>query len=140
MKEVTKTMTVFEAEDGTCFENAENCARYEDQLRCVDFFKVFYNPDLTETGNFTSYSYFAVYSRYGYSMAILEEYWRNELKRSIIGPSVMGYGLQLHCRITDVEHQDVDVNKLTVLSPIELDWYPKDKVPYFNYMKEWGLK
>lgn len=140
MKEVTKTITVFEAEDGTCFENAENCTRYEDQLRCVDFFKVFYNPDLTETGNFNSYTYFAVYSKFGYSKAILEEYWRKELKRSFIGPSVMGYGLQLHCYITIVERPEVDVKKLTVLSPIELDWYPKDKVQYFDYMKAWDLK
>lgn len=140
MKEVTKTMTVYEADDGTCFENAENCARYEDQLRCVDFFKAFYNPDLTETGGFTSYAYFAVYSKYGYSKAILEEYLRKEMKMSIIGPSVMGYGLQLHYRIADVERSEVDVKKLTVLSPIELDWYSRDKIPYFNYMKEWGLK
>lgn len=140
MKEVTKTMTVFEAEDGTCFENAENCTRYEDQLKCVDFFKVFYNPDLTETGNFTSYAYFAVYSKYGYSKAILEEYLKKELDWNLIGPSVMGYGLQLHYYITDVERSEVDVKKLTVLSPIELDWYSKNKVQYFNYIKEWNLK
>ena len=140
MKEITKTITVFEAEDGTCFEKAENCTRYEDQLRCVEFFKVFYNPDLSETGNFVSYAYFAVYSKYGYNKAILEEYWRKELKRSVIGPSVMGYGLQLHCYVTIVERSEVDEKKLTVLSPIELDWYPKNKVTYFDYMKAWDLK
>lgn len=140
MKEVTKTMTVFEAEDGTCFENAENCARYEDQLRCVEFFKVSYNPDLTETGNFNSHAYFAVYSRCGYNKAILEQYLRKELDWDLIGPSVMGYGLQLHYYITDVKRSEADVKKMTILSPIELDWYPKDKVTYFNYMQEWGLK
>lgn len=141
MKEVTKTITVFEAEDGTCFEKKEECERYEDQLRCVEFFKVSYNPDLTETGNFNSHTYFVVYSRFGYNKEILEEYWRKELKKPIIGPSVMGYGLQLHCYITDVKRSEVDVKKLTsVLSPIELDEYPKDKFAYFDYKKEWGLK
>ena len=47
MKEVTKTITVFEAKDGTCFDKKENCERYEDLLSCVEFFKVSYNPDLT---------------------------------------------------------------------------------------------
>lgn len=140
MKEVTKTITVFEAEDGTCFDKKENCERYEDQLKNVDFFKVSYNPDLTETGYFNSHRYFAVYSKYGYGRAILEEYLRKEMKMSIIGPSVMGCGLQLHYHITDVERSEIDLKRLTILSPIELDWYSREKIPYFNYMKEWGLK
>ena len=140
MKEVTKTITMFEALDGTCFDKKENCKRYEDQLKCVEFFKVSYNPDLTETGNFMSHTYFAVYSKYGYNKAILEEYMRKETNRSIIGPSVMGYGLQLHYYITKVERLEIDLKRLTVLSPIELYWYSKDKVQYFDYMKKWGLK
>ena len=108
--------------------------------RIAIFFKVFYNPDLTETGNFNSYTYFAVYSRFGYSKAILEQYLKKELDWNLVGPSVMGYGLQLHYYVTIVERPEVDVKKLTVLSPIELDWYPKDKVQYFDYMKVWDLK
>ena len=140
MKEVKKTITVFEAEDGTCFDKKENCERYEDQLRNVDFFKLSYNPDLNETGRFQSTVYFAVYSIYGYGKAIFEEYLRKEMKRPIIGPSIMGYGLQLHYHITDVERSQVDLKHMIVLSPIELERYPKDKVQYFNYMKEWDLK
>ena len=140
MKEVTKTITVFEAKDGTCFEKKENCERYEDQLRCVEYFKVSYNPDLTETGNLNSIRYFVVYSRFGYNKAILEQYLRKELDWDLIGPSVMGYGLQLHYYITEINRPFVDTKNLTVLSPVELDWYSKDKVPYFDYMKEWGLK
>ena len=140
MKEVTKTITVFEALDGTCFDKKENCERYEDQLRCVEYFKVSYNPDLTETGNFNSHIYFAVYSRSGYNKAILEQYLQKEMDWDLIGPSVMGYGLQLHYYIVDTEHSKVDVKKLTILSPIELDLYPKGKAPYFDYMKKWGLK
>lgn len=140
MKEVTKTITVFEALDGTCFDKKENCERYEDQLKCVQFFKVSYNPDLTETGNFNSHTYFVVYSRFGYNEAILEQYLRKELDWDLVGPSVMGYGLQLHYYITDITRNDIDVKKLTILSPVELDWYSKDKVQYFDYMKEWGLK
>ena len=140
MKEIEKTITVFEALDGTCFDNKDNCERYEDQLRCVEFFKVSYNPDLTETGNLNSHTYFAVYSRCGYNKAILEQYLRKELDWDLIGPSVMGYGLQLHYYITEINRPFVDTKNLTVLSPVELDWYSKDKVPYFDYMKEWGLK
>lgn len=140
MKEVTKTITVFEAEDGTCFDKKENCERYEDQLRCVKFFKVSYNPDLTNTGNFNSHLYFAVYSRFGYNEAILEQYLRKIFDWDLIGPSVMGYGLQLHYFITDVKRPQVDPKYLTILSPVELDWYSRDKIPYFNYMTEWGLK
>ena len=140
MKEIEKTSTVFEALDGTCFDNKGNCERYEDQLRCVEFFKVSYNPDLTETGNLNSHTYFVVYSRCGYNKAILEQYLRKELDWDLIGPSVMGYGLQLHYYITEINRPFVDTKNLTVLSPVELDWYSKDKVPYFDYMKEWGLK
>lgn len=140
MKEVTKTITVFEAEDGTHFDKKENCERYEDQLRCVEFFKVSYNPDLTETGNFNSHTYFAVYSRFGYNKAILEQYLRNVMEWDLIGPSVMGYGLQLHYFITKITRNEVDVKNLTILSPVELDWYPQNRSHYFDYMSEWGLK
>ena len=140
MKEVTKTITVFEAEDGTHFDKKENCERYEDQLRSVEFFKVSYNPDLTETGNFNSHTYFAVYSRFGYNKAILEQYLRNVMEWDLIGPSVMGYGLQLYYFITKIKRNEVDVKNLTILSPLELDWYPQNRSHYFDYMSEWGLK
>ena len=140
MKDVTKTITVFEAEDGTHFDKKENSERYEDQLRCVEFFKVSYNPDLTETGNFNSHTYFAVYSRFGYNKAILEQYLRNVMEWDLIGPSVMGYGLQLHYFITKIKRNEVDVKNLTILSPVELDWYPQNRSHYFDYMSEWGLK
>ena len=140
MKEVTKTITVFEAEDGTHFDKKENCERYEDQLRSVEFFKVSYNPDLTETGNFNSHTYFVVYSRFGYNKAILEQYLRKVMDWDLIGPSVMGYGLQLHYFITNITRNDINVKNLTILSPVELDWYPQNRNPYFDYMKEWELK
>ncbi len=140
MKEIEKTITVWEAEDGTTFEVKENCERYEDQLRCVEFFKVSYNPDLTETGNFNSHTYFVVYSRFGYNKAILEQYLRNVMEWDLIGPSVMGYGLQLHYYITNINRPDIDTKNLTILSPTELDWYPQNRSHYFDYMKEWGLK
>lgn len=140
MKEVTKTITVFEAEDGTYFEKKKNCERYEDQLRCTEFFKVSSNPDLTETGNFNSIEYFAAYSKFGYNKAILEQYLRKELDWDLVGPSVMGYGLQLHYYITDITRNDIDIKNLTVLSPVELDWYPQNRSIYFDYMSEWGLK
>lgn len=140
MKEVTKTITVFEALDGTCFDKKENCERYEDQLRNTECFKVSYNPDLTETGNFNSTRYFAVYSIFGYNKAILEQYLQKVMGWELIGPSVMGYGLQLHYYITDITRDDIDTKTLTVLSPIELDWCPQNRSHYFDYMKEWGLK
>ena len=138
MKEVTKTITMFEAEDGTCFDKKEICEKYEEQLKCVDFFKVHYNPDLTETGNFNSTLYFAVYSKYGCNKAILEEYLRKVLDWDLIGPSVMGYGLQLHYHITRAERSEVDVKKLTILSPFELIWFPG--CHNYDYMHAWGLK
>jgi hypothetical protein len=140
MKEIEKTITVFEALDGTCFDKKENCERYEDQLRNTECFKVSYNPDLTETGNFNSTRYFAVYSRFGYNKAILEQYLRKVMGWDLIGPSVMGYGLQLHYYITEINRTFIDTKKLTVLSPVELDWYSNEKYHYFDYMKEWGLK
>ena len=140
MKEIEKTITVFEAEDGVCFDNKENCERYEDQLRCTEFFKVSYNPDLTETGNFNSTRYFVVYSIFGYNKAILEQYLQKVMGWDLIGQSVMGYGLQLHYYITNVKRSEIDLKTLTVLSPIELDWYPQNRSHYFHYMKEWGLK
>lgn len=140
MKEVTKTITMFEALDGTCFNKKENCERYEDQLRNTECFKVSYNPDLTETGNFQSTAYFAVYSKYGCHKAILEQYLRKVMHWYLVGPSVMGYGLQLHYYITNITRDVIDTKKLTVLSPIELDWCPENNTNYYNYMSEWGLK
>lgn len=140
MKEVTKTITMFEALDGTCFHDKGNCERYEEQLRGVEFFKVSYNPDLTETGNFNNHRWFAVYSKFGYNEAILEQYLTNVLEWDLIGPSVMGYGLQLHYFITKIKRNDIDTKNLTVLSPITLDWYSAEKFHYFDYMSEWGLK
>ena len=58
----------------------------------------------------------------------------------LIGPSVMGYGIQLHYSIVDIMRSEIDLKKLTVLSPIELEWYPIGKIPYYNYISEWGLK
>jgi hypothetical protein len=58
----------------------------------------------------------------------------------LIGPSVMGYGLQLHYYITETNRPFIDTKKLTVLSPVELDWYSNEKYHYFDYMKKWGLK
>ena len=95
---------------------------------------------MTETAKFMSTSYFAVYSKYGYNKAILEEYMRKETKRPIVGPSVMGYGLQLHYYITNVERSEIDLERFTILSPIELDWYSDKKYKYYDYMTEWGLK
>ena len=140
MKQITKTITVWEAEDGTTFEDKKNCERYEDQLKCVQFFRVSYNPDLTETGNFKTHTYFVVYSRCGYNKAILEQYLRKVMDWDLIGPSVMGYGLQLHYYITDINRSEIDTKNLTVLSPVELDWYPQNRSHYFDYMKERGLK
>ena len=140
MKEIEKTITVFEALDGTCFDKKENCERYEEQLKCVEFFKVSYNPDLTETGNLNSHTYFAVYSKYGYNKAILEQYLLKVLDWDLIGPSVMGCGLQLHCYITEISRPEIDTKNLTVLSPVELDWYQQNRYIYFDYMKEWELK
>lgn len=140
MKEVTKTITVFEALDGTYFDKKENCERYEDQLRNVEFFKVSYNPDLTETGNFNSHTYFAVYSRFGYNKAILEQYLQKELNWNLVGPSVMGYGLQLHYYITDITRNNIDIKNLTVLSPLALDWYSVERYHYFDYMKKWEIR
>ena len=140
MKEVTKTITVFEAEDGTHFDKKENCERYEDILKNTEFFKVYYNPDLTETGNFNSTRYFAVYSKHGYHKAILEQYLQKVMEWDLVGPSVMGYGLQLHYYIREVDRSEIDLKTLTVLSPIELDWYPQNRSHYFDYMKEWMFK
>ena len=140
MKEIEKTIIVYEALDGTSFDKKENCERYEDLLRCVEFFKVSYNPDLTETGNFNSHTYFAVYSRCGYNKAILEQYLRKVMDWDLVGPSVMGCGLQLHYYITEINRPFIDTKNLTVLSPVELDWFPQNRSHYYDYMKEWGLK
>lgn len=140
MKEIEKTITVFEAQDGTCFDKKYNCEKYEDQLRNTKYFKVSYNPDLTETGNFNRVIHFAVYSKYGYNKSILEQYLQKVMGWDLIGPSVMGYGIQLHYSIVDIMRSEIDLKKLTVLSPIELEWYPIGKIPYYNYISEWGLK
>lgn len=95
---------------------------------------------MIENGKFMNTSYFAVYSKYGYNEAILQEYTRKETKWPIVGPSVMGYGLQLNYFITKVECSEIDLERLTILSPIELDCYSYKKYKYYDYITEWGLK
>ena len=141
MKKVTKTIEIWEAIDGTCFDNIGDCEQYEAQLKNIKYFKVDCCPDLTETGYFNKHIYFMVYSRYGYQYNILENYLRNELKMTSIGPSVMGYGLQLHYLITELTRNDIVFDRIdTILSPIEIDNYSCKKYKYFDYMSKWGLK
>jgi hypothetical protein len=150
MKEEQKLLTVYIADDGTEFTDRKNCEAYELQCSKIRYFCVHHTPDLTQTGDFTRRTYYMVFSWFGCWQDILDEYLRSELKMKKIGPSVMGYGLQVNYIIEKLEGMNKDnitelisTNRpLKILSPIELNMSPKssDNIQYINYMKIWNLK
>lgn len=65
-KEITKTIYI--ANDGKEFLTKEDCEQHErfveEILSRIKYFCIRYNPDLTETGNFSHKIYVAVFSKH----------------------------------------------------------------------------
>lgn len=152
MKKETKMMDVYVAEDGKEFANEEDCSKYEDGLKDkanIRYFRVLCNPDLTETGWFTSEIPVAVLSKHGLHSGIVANWCVKKKKIPIIGVGVQGYGFQNHFEIQQISEADYFSSEngkkigrgryqqeRVFLSPRAVEDFPLN----YDYIKEWGFK
>ncbi|GGN66434.1 hypothetical protein [Oceanobacillus indicireducens] len=68
-----KEMTVYIAKDGKKFFSEEQAKRHEEMLSNTKAYKVFYSPDLTETGNLGKVGYLIVQANWSHDL--WAEYW-----------------------------------------------------------------
>lgn len=152
MQEKMITKTVYVAKDGKEFLGKEECLKYEEfldrVLSNIQYFSIFCDPDLNETGGFTREIHVAVYSVHSFHKEIAFEW---ALKRfSYLGVSVQGWGWQPYFSIKEITKEKYMSIELTdfnnrhcnksqekvFLSPKKVDGFPEN----FDYVKEWGFK
>jgi hypothetical protein len=144
MKSKEVTTTVYIADDGKEFLTENECKTYEKEvlqnLKWVKYFRVKYNPDLTETGNYQNEFYVAVYSRYGFHKNLLFMYLIEERGFHVLQQGVMGYGFMQSFKIITVGKTEFEQSKYDVqsifLSPMSLEGFP----PNVDYMVKWNFK
>lgn len=152
MQEKMITKTVYVAQDGKEFSGKEECLKYEkfleEVLSKIEYFSIFCDLDLTETGEFTREIHVAVYSERYFHKEIAFEW---ALKRfGYLGVGVQGYGWQPHFSINKISKKQymslevTDFNKRhhnksqekIFLSPKKIEGFPE----IFNYVEAWGFK
>lgn len=151
MQEKTITMTVYVAQDGKEFLGKEECLKYEklleEVLSNIQYFSVFCDPDLTETGGFTREILVAVYSTRYFHKEIAFEWALRRL--GYLEKGVQGYGWQPYFsigKITKEQYMSLEVTEFNkrhynkvqekvFLSPKRIDGFPEN----FDYVKTWGF-
>lgn len=153
MKKETRMMDVYVAEDGKEFANEADCSKYEDGVlrdkKNIRYFRVFCDPDLTETGCMMTEIPVAVLSEYGCHSGIVANWCVRYKKLPIIGQGVQGWGFQEHFRIMQMSEADYfsseNGKKVSTgcwqsarvfLSPRPVDGYPLN----YDYITEWKFK
>lgn len=94
--------TVYEASDGKQFISKDDCKRYEEHLReiaDIQYFVVWAEPELTETGRFTKKIAVAVNKHRYLAAETIINAWAIE-RFGYIGVSVQGYGLQRYYSVS----------------------------------------
>lgn len=152
MQEKKITKTVYVAQDGKEFLSKEECLKYEklldEVLSKIQYFSVFCEPDLNETGSFTKEIHVAVYSTHSFHKEIASQWALNRF--GYLGISVQGWGWQPYFSIKGITKEQymslevTDFNKRNYnksqekifLSPKKVDGFPEN----FDYVKEWGFK
>lgn len=152
MQEKTIKKTVYVAADGKEFLEKEECLKHEKLLdevfSKIQYFTVFCEPDLTETGSFTKEIHVAVYSTHYFHKEIAFQWALNRF--GYLGVSVQGYGWQpyfsigeitkekyMDLAITDFDKRHYNNTQEKVfLSPLKVEGFPEN----FDYVKEWGFK
>ncbi len=108
-KEITKTIYI--ANDGKEFLTKEDCEQHErfveEILSRIKYFCIRYNPDLTETGNFSHKIYVAVFSKH-YLYKDIAFQWALKKFGTYLGESVMGYGFQPHFNVSEVSKEEYE--------------------------------
>ena len=151
MQEKTITKTVYVAPDGKEFLGKEECLKYEKLLdeifSKIEYFSIYCDPDLTETGSFTKEIHVAVYStRYFHKEIAFEWAFR---QFGYLGIGVQGYGWQPYFSIREISKEQymsiivTEFNKRycrtsqekVFLSPKKVEGFPEN----YDYVKEWGF-
>jgi len=142
MKSTKKTVELFVANDGKEFLSKKDCERYErevlDEKEYVKYFEVCYNPDLTETGCYTSRVQVAVYSFEGYHYSIVLNWCIEERDMKVLGKGVQGWGYLPNFDIVPISEKEyftADCQK-EFLSPKDIEGFPAK----FNYMSKWNFR
>ena len=138
IKRITKNIYV--AEDGKEFLTEEECEKYEkivkEILSNIKYFRVRYNPDLTETGLYQNIVFVAVFAKFYHKEIVFE--WALRRFGSLLGESVMGYGFQPKFIIEEcVDWGNLKLKDEKIfLSPKSVDGFPEN----INYITDWGFK
>ena len=154
MKTETKEVKIYVADDGKKFLDPKECIEYEKNVSIfrgnMRYFRLDWNPDLTETGLMCESAIVAVYSKDGLWEDILTWYAICQKNLSLIGPSVMGFGLQRHFTTRAVDPKlGLHWKDLIILAPESILEDPQlkhflpencDRTTTFDYVKGWGLK
>ena len=142
MNSVIKELRVFIADDGKEFFSENDCKRYEKEVlaekKNILYYKVSYDPDLTEKGCFMLHKLVAVYSSRWYHSEIVENWCVKTMGMKILGEGVQGYGYMPHFQITKIledQYFNSDCEKV-FLSPKAIDGYPDN----YDYITKWGFK
>jgi len=142
MNSVIKELKVFIAEDGKEFLSENACKSYEEGVLAVKknirYYKVSYEPDLTEKGCFMLHKLVAVYSLRWYHSEIVENWCVNIKGMKILGEGVQGFGFMPHFHIASIsedQYFNSDCEKV-FLSPKAIDGFPEN----YDYITKWGFK
>ena len=101
---------IYRAVDGTEFTSEDACSSYENKFaKHLDYFRILYNPDLCETGQFQNKLYVAVYNElpYATSRELVEQYAITQIGTPLMR-GVQGYGICSRYIIADVEKEEFD--------------------------------
>lgn len=146
MKKQKITKDIYIAEDGREFFTEEECKKYEDFVNRIRYFRIMYQPDLTETGEYQRLIDIAVFTirRSVYQREVAFE-WALRKFGHYLMESVQGYDFMPSFAIIPISRKEYEeepdsrfspVKERVFLSPEPVEGFPEN----YNYMKEWGFK
>lgn len=150
MKKQNITKDIYIAEDGREFLTKEECEKYEDfvknTLSRIQYFRIMYGPDLTETGRYQCQIDVAVLAPkwHPYQKEVAFEWALRKFDRYLM-ESVQGWRFMPSFEIMPISREVYEkepdsrfgsVKERVFLSPEPVEGFPEN----YNYMKEWGFK
>ena len=154
MKETKQTVTVYTAEDGTKFLSKTECSEYEiiqkEALEHIKYYNIYYQPDLTETGQMTKCLRVAVYVTNKWDANDVANNYAIK-KFGYLQEGVQGWGFTRSYRLEGCTKEEFFINEpmkvfgwrpekcdRIFISPIEFNGF--SGIERYDYMKEWKFK
>lgn len=150
MTEKEVTQTIYVADDGKQFLTKMECKEHEaylEQIKNIKYYKVFYSPDLCETGACQHFDIIAVNaSKWDNAELILEVYCAKHY--GIYTEGVQGYGMMRAYTSVETNREEWDnptrenTRNCTHISNVlisekEVEGFPEKR---YKYKTEWGIK